>query len=520
MAVKPCLKQVRRCSQLICLLGFLALFRLTDYSGSDELPHAVNILFRLDPLVAATVILAKKALVFLVWPSLMTIALTLIFGRAFCGWICPLGTLIDMAGHVIKPVKKKMVSLGYLKYVLLILVLVSSVFGLQLAGFFDPFSLLVRSMVFSIDPGLNMLVASFFDTIYLYAPSMVSDITEPVYGFLQSVILPHKQSLFNLAIFSFCILAGIFALERISKRFWCKNLCPLGALLAVISRFSFFKRLPIKACSHCRMCEDLCRMDAFDPDGKFVFQECNLCMDCLEFCPDQLPVFKFAFPLKGQISGTTLHTDLDRRKWLAAGLSGIAFPILTQTSAVSKMESDTLIRPPGALDESKFLASCVRCGECLKVCINNALQPLFLEQGLDGMFTPVLVPRLGYCEYNCTLCSQVCPTGAIETLTKKQKHRFVLGRAYFDQNKCLVYADKKSCIVCEEHCPTHDKAIKFETVSTRDFSGQTILLKQPYVDTGLCIGCGICEHICPVDGQAAIRVAGKPKYPKESYGYG
>jgi formate hydrogenlyase subunit 6/NADH:ubiquinone oxidoreductase subunit I len=144
----------------------------------------------------------------------------------------------------------------------------------------------------------------------------------------------------------------------------------------------------------------------------------------------------------------------------------------------------------------------------MKVCINNALQPLFLERGLDNMFTPVLVPRLGYCEFNCTLCTQVCPTDALKTLNLEQKHAYVLGRAWFDKNRCLVYARAVSCIVCEEHCPTHDKAIKFHDAPIMDPQGKAVILKQPYVEEALCIGCGICEYVCPVQGTSAIRVTG------------
>ncbi|HSL61233.1 MAG TPA: 4Fe-4S dicluster domain-containing protein, partial [Desulfotignum sp.] len=110
------------------------------------------------------------------------------------------------------------------------------------------------------------------------------------------------------------------------------------------------------------------------------------------------------------------------------------------------------------------------------------------------------------CEFNCTLCTQVCPTRALVLLNLEQKHRFVLGTAWFDKNRCIPYADKKPCIVCEEHCPVHDKAIKFDTVTVRDGPGRTISLKQPYVRQDLCIGCGICEHVCPVPGEAAVRV--------------
>jgi len=109
-------------------------------------------------------------------------------------------------------------------------------------------------------------------------------------------------------------------------------------------------------------------------------------------------------------------------------------------------------------------------------------------------------------ECNCTLCDQVCPTGALKKLTLPKKYAFVIGRAVFDKNRCLPYASATPCIVCEEHCPTSDKAIKFKLELITATGGKKMTLKQPYVVTDLCVGCGICEKICPVAGPAAVRV--------------
>ncbi len=503
MPMKPFLKQVRRFSQVLFLLTFLVLFRLTDYSGQDTIPYAVNIFFRMDPLVAAAVTLATKTWIYLMWPALVVVGLTLVFGRVFCGWLCPLGTLIDgITGWI--PKSGRGWVMPWVKYALLFILLISAAFGVQLLGYLDPFSLLVRGMVFAVDPALRFLASSLFDTIYATAPLWLSDITEWVYAVLKSVVLPYQQGFFYLSLLSFSILIFIFCLEWFGKRTWCRNLCPLGALLGLISKVAWMKRLPVKGCAHCGKCSTDCRMDLFDAKNRFKPEECTLCMDCLEYCPDNLATFTFSRPFKYRIS-----MDLTRRQVLAAGFAGMALPVLMKTDAVSKESDGKIIRPPGALPELDFSAVCVRCGECMKVCINNALQPLFLERGLEKMFTPALVPRIGYCEYNCTLCSQVCPTGAIERLDRKQKHVFVMGSAFFDKNRCFVYADKKECIVCEEHCPTHDKAIKFNKSLVLDNTGQKRQLYEPYVVEALCVGCGICEYVCPVQGEAAIRVVGK-----------
>ena len=144
MNKKTAARRARQICQIVFLVLFLFLFRQTDYTGQDTIPFAVNIFFRWDPLVAVTVILATRALVYLLLPALAVIGLTLIFGRVFCGWICPLGTLLDGAGHVFRPVRRQTRPKRFIKYIILSVVLVSAVFGLQLAGWVDPFALLVR----------------------------------------------------------------------------------------------------------------------------------------------------------------------------------------------------------------------------------------------------------------------------------------------------------------------------------------------------------------------------------------
>ncbi|RLB89981.1 MAG: 4Fe-4S ferredoxin [Deltaproteobacteria bacterium] len=536
-------KQLRRSCQILGLGIFLVLFRLTDYTGTDTIPYAVNLLFRIDPLVGACVTLATKSFVVLLWPCLVLVVLTLVLGRFFCGWICPMGTLIDIAGRGFRPDQKfnsrPRVNLRFLKYGLLVLVLISSLFSIQLLGFFDPFSLLVRGMAFGIDPLFNFLITGVFDKIYLSGPAWLSDLTEPVYGMLKSFVLPHKQSFFYLSFLSFFLVAGIFALEIFGKRFWCKTLCPLGALLGLISKLSILKRRPVKACKGCRLCEKKCPVNAFEPIvsepgplesgalepkslktntaetlGRFMGEECTLCMDCIAYCPRGIAGFGFGLPDKPK------SVDISRRQLLTAGVVGICLPGLSRTNALSKVADNELIRPPGALAEPDFLATCVRCGECMKVCITNGLQPIGFEKGLETMFTPKLVPRLGYCEFNCTLCSQVCPTHAIELLSKEKKNALVMGKAWFDKNRCLPYAENKSCIVCEEHCPVHDKAIQFDVVKILGAGGEINLLKQPRIIADRCIGCGICEYVCPVPGKAAIRVLGRDSRKNFSPGSG
>jgi ferredoxin len=196
--------------------------------------------------------------------------------------------------------------------------------------------------------------------------------------------------------------------------------------------------------------------------------------------------------------------DLGRRRLLTTALGAAAAAPLLTVGLGSARANPSLIRPPGALPEKDFLERCIKCGECMKVCPTNGIQPTFMEAGLEGIWSPVMNFRAGYCEYNCTLCGQVCPTQALEKLPLEDKVDFKIGLAFIDVNRCLPYAFRTPCIVCEEHCPTPTKAIWFEEkeVTTRD--GGTEVIKLPVVDPEHCIGCGICEYMCPVVDKPAI----------------
>jgi len=226
------------------------------------------------------------------------------------------------------------------------------------------------------------------------------------------------------------------------------------------------------------------------------------------------PLFRWLTGFFKPVSGQS-GIDLGRRSVLGAGLAGAGAGLLLaiHPQAGGRTFNPALIRPPGSVDEEAFLARCIRCGECMKVCPTNAIQPTLLEAGLAGLWSPVLDMKLGYCEYECNLCMQVCPTDAIELRPLEDKKQIRIGTAFFDKDRCLPYAFARPCIVCEEHCPTPTKAIWFEEV---DVVNETVRLKQPRVNPELCIGCGICENKCVVEDQPAIRVtsAGETRNPQ------
>ncbi len=351
-----------------------------------------------------------------------------------------------------------------------------------------------------IDLALNSVTASFFSFTYDNAPAAVNAITEPLYSFMKDTILPFEQRYYDLALVSLLLLALVFASELAQRRFFCRNICPLGALLGWIGRLGVLDlHGGDSKCGRCRHCISICRMGAIDSSRKIHVNQCSLCLECFEQCPRQIIAFGATAPVSRGAS-----VSLSRRRFLAALTAGLIIPPLLGVRRLNAEPDPRLIRPPGARGEEEFLQRCVRCAECIQVCIGNALQPTGLQAGLEGVFTPRLVARTGYCEFNCTLCGQVCPTGAIRTLSLAEKHTAKIGHAWFDRNICLPYAKGLPCMVCEEHCPTPDKAIKFRSATIIDDRGIAVAVKQPYVVDELCIGCGICETKCPLPGRSAV----------------
>jgi len=491
----------RRISQLVFLFLFLFLFRKTDYPGQEIIPYPVNLFFCWNPFIALSVMLITRTLMIIFLPAIFIIGVTILFGRVFCSWICPMGSLLDIFQKCITVNSFKKTSFPEIKNYLLIVSLLSALFGLQLTGYIDPFVILFRGLAFVIDPVLAISVTGFFDYLYLNAPEWLSNISEPVYQFLKNTVLPYQRAVFVSTGISFVIIIIVFVLEMFERRLWCKKICPLGALLSFISRFSAFKRFPKKVCADCKSCEPQCRMGSFDDQGYHLNEQCSRCLECDQLCPQNRVKFSVKLFHKNE-----RHTNISRRHFVKSTIIGTALPFIDAVDAQHKIPHPYLLRPPGALNENKFQDICIRCGECMKVCITNALQPTLLETGWTGMFTPRVIPRLGYCEFNCYLCGQVCPTGAIQKLNLDQKHQAVIGKAVFDKNRCLPFVKQTPCIVCEEHCPVYNKAIHYKTVVVKDKNGKDNEIKQPYVIEDRCIGCGICENKCPLPGEAAIRV--------------
>jgi ferredoxin len=624
---------VRRISQIFFLL-LLIWFCIVTTLGVEWWRlrgWPVNWLLQLDPLVAVATMLSTNSLYKgLLW-ALVTVILTIVLGRFFCSWVCPFGTIHHFIGYLARRGRRVSTKIALnryhpgqsIKYYLLIFLLTAAA-GSALSSLLRVVP--ERPMLFSIavviclaglamlallrvvtDPKkalatLLLLVALWMGlglllpTSTLVTASLQTGLLDPIPLIHRSInltLLPlterispiqryYSGSWFIGAVFLTAVLLNLKV-----PRFYCRFVCPLGALFGVLSAFSLWRIGVVETsseCSHCHLCDVDCE-GACQPAEKIRISECVLCMNCLDDCPHNLVGYRTTISEAGEVA----LPDLSRRGFLASFLSGaVAIPIIRLAGLIGPNWQPSVIRPPGALAEPDFINRCLKCGQCMRICPTNIIHPASLESGLEGLWSPVLNFRIGTsgCQLNCIACSHICPTAAIRPVSLDEKlgqGQFAqvgpirLGTAFVDRGRCLPWAMDRPCIVCQENCPVSPKAIftreYFSTVrggkyrlvkiagerlelmdgslepgelATGDYYVMTtrkdrehrwrilentknsitltgsispnaapdfdshisvqVRLQQPYVDAKLCIGCGICEHECPVSGRRAIRV--------------
>ena len=457
----------------------------------------------LDPLVAVGTVLTTHSLYpGLAW-ALGTIVVTILLGRVFCGWICPFGTIHQAAGWIGRHGRRpKLVidsnqyhPLQRLKYGILAAFLVAAAVPPKLTGLahlhtglLDPIPLVQRSFNLVVLPVAGLGSGGGFSGGRFYAESVVIGTV-----FLGFVLL-------NFAV----------------PRLFCRFVCPLGALLAILGRAAPFGIKTRKhACTECGACNLNCE-GACNPKGPIQVSECLLCMNCFEDCPTSHPI---GYGPRPSLAGEITSPGLSRRGFVASVVAGLAVVPLSRLSGSDANNWQAgLVRPPGAVAEDEFLARCIKCGECMRVCPTNVLQPAGFSTGMEVLWTPVLNNRIGTsgCQMDCVACGYACPTGAIRRLTLDEKlgrgesrgaGPIRLGLAAVDRGRCRPWAMGRPCIVCEETCPVSPKAITVEEAQGLSPDGVAVRLQRPVVDPSRCIGCGVCEHECPMNGIRAIRVS-------------
>jgi len=480
---------VRAAVQTLSLLLFTLLFALANFRLPDWLP--ADIYLRLNPLLGLSAILAGRAWVPRAAWGLVLILATILFGRFFCAYVCPLGAILDFLDPVLfrrahRPPLKAEATLRRVKLVTLVVFLAAAAAGASLVYLLDPIALLTRTYTFALYPPFVGLVNLLLDAIRPMAEAL---------RWVRVSTLSYAQPVFYMSLTTLLIFAGIIALGRLAPRFWCRYLCPLGALLSLLSPWARLRRTVGPECPACGLCQEACPMGAAEDEGRTRSGECIQCRTCAAACPQDL----ITFPASPHLlpPGDSSLPDLSRRGLLTSMAAGVGLGFLVEQSPFTPLQNkQPLIRPPGALPESEFLTTCIRCGECMKSCLTNTLQPSLWEGGLAGLWTPKLDLRLAACEQECNVCGKVCPTQAIRSLGLEEKTHAKLGTAILRKEMCLVWAQDKLCLICDEICP-YD-AIVFRTIEG---------YRRPVVVAPRCNGCGYCEQRCPVEGESAIVVA-------------
>jgi len=486
------MKKLRIISQTLFFLAFIASFFFLNRQPVAYTWPAEWFLW-LNPLTGLVTMIASRSLIAPVLiAGALVFAATIVFGRIFCGFACPLGALIDLSDRYLF---RKMVArdrrppryLQRLKYVLLFATIVLAVFGAVAPLVMDPVSILTRIAAIVWNPLIRLIASEGKTLLHPLLPLVGME------SFRYKVIaVPLFYAALPAAALFCVILAGGFW----DRRFWCQYVCPSGAFFGLTGSFAFWRRsVNAGACNSCRRCARVCPTRSIDENtvSRTALSECVVCGDCValrECCS----TFSFARP-----AGTdTAAADVRRRHVLAGLAGGLALlPALRANAMFKRDNTGRLIRPPGAIPEGTFLGRCLGCGECMKACPTNTIQPCATDDGMHRIFTPKVVPRIAGCEEKCHLCGFVCPTGAIQPLTHDEKVFVKIGTAVIDRHRCLAWSQNKECVVCDEVCPYN--AIEAHIVETT--KGR---FKVPVVYEDLCMGCGMCEQHCPIIDYAAI----------------
>ena len=485
------LKKIRLTVSLV--LFVLITFYFLDFA--HLLPERVKFLTEMQ-FIPALLALNVVMIVFVV-------ALTVIFGRVYCSSICPMGIYQDIAAWFSKKfTRKKKYTYSKAKTLLR-----WSVLGATLIAFLFGFSFLLGLL----DPygAYGRMATHLFRPAYLAGNNLLETIFTSF----------NDYRFYQVGIYSFGLFSTIIALLTLlfigflawkNGRTYCNTICPVGTTLGLISRFSIFKiQFVDEKCNSCGLCSMKCKASCINSKDKQIdHSRCVTCFNCIEACNRDAMKYALVLPRNRKVARAvpafTYQKELpdeSKRRFLSATLvTGLAAGKLLaqELNPKKELKRQTPIAPPGALNFDHFREKCVSCHLCVSKCPSHVIKPAFLEYGLGGMMQPKLYFDHGFCNYDCTVCCDVCPTGALVKLSREEKHHTQMGKVNFITENCIVYYDETSCGACSEHCPT-------QAVYMVPYKNSLTI---PDTNPDICVGCGGCEYVCPAIPYKAIYVEG------------
>lgn len=429
--------------------------------------------------------------------------LTVLTGRTYCSFLCPLGITQDVVSRIGGVFKRRFRKYGYkkpytiLRYFILILcigiMLIGGVYALTIL---DPYSIFGRFMTYFAKPAvlfLNNQLAALFANFDIYSVYKID---------IKAV---------ELAVYAvpaaFLLLVGFLSMAY--GRLYCNSVCPVGTFLGLLSKVSLFRiKFDDSLCTRCGRCSSSCKSSCIDFLNRHVdTSRCVNCFNCIDVCSEDAISYGLVRIKKDE---NPAGPDKSRRQFIAGSLvllTGSSQLLRAQDTTPKPTKDSTVkedklypVSPPGSAGIESFTSRCTACSLCVSACPTSVLQPSVNEYGFAGLMQPRMDNHRGFCNYECTLCTDICPTGAIMPLLPEAKKLVQIGKAVFIKDNCIVNTERTACGACSEHCPT-------KACTMVHFEGS---LRIPEVIDEICIGCGACEYACPTRPYRAIFVDGNP----------
>jgi polyferredoxin len=412
--------------------------------------------------------------------ALPILVLTGLFGRWYCAALCPLGGLQDLASIIGRRRRRYRKGGAAARAIAVLAALALVLLGsMSIAAWLDPWSLFGRFLAYDIRP--LFLIAARED-------------------------LPRVGPWAAAAAAS--AMAAILVMALLRGRWFCGTLCPIGSLLGLLNRVAPLRlRMEESACLSCGSCAAACPASCIDPAGRRINDSrCVYCLACVGACPTKAIYYgarkEAAAPLR-ETAPQAGGPAMSRSRFLAAlggGAAALAFAALPGRAFASTrlIASAQATSPPGSVSRERFVAACTACGLCVAQCPSKVLQPSLGQLGPRGLFAPRLDYAVSYCQYECTACLDICPSGALVKMPLERKKLTKLGDATLVKDRCIVFTDKTKCGACAERCPTG--AVRMIDAPTG--------IPEPLFTSSICIGCGACHYACPAKPDRAISVAG------------